>query len=348
MKIEFEGIKKADPESITTALRRAFESIETQAATAAPLASTPPGDFPDYKDVRAVTLRYQAGTYGGGEDPRVSFAASYAGSGLSSDRRRQRFRFDRGTTLFPFLIAPVDKHNWTHSDVTDAYTFDATAPVFRQVAFGCLVSGIAHDLGRIPERLSARFSAGPEGPTGQRVEVTGGAFLGGAGVALRADVDFLPIFGIRRVDVERRLRMLMGFAGSAGTASDHSLTDNVGMLGLSTNFSSPDLLQSYASEMITTDRLFSGLLIATVWGCPSWQQTVGFSNGANTTGFERMLGMLGDPVTGALDPMGGGFLPEVGKCIWTGAIQSTNTLQQHFAAGVKVALSDGTVDFVLE
>ena len=349
MNIDFEGINKNDPVSLTTALRKAFDSIEAQAQAATPpAAAAVQGDFPRFDNAKAMTLRYQGGTYGGSEDPRVAFVANYSGSGLSRDKARQRFRFERGTSIMPLIIAPVDKHNWSHSDIADAYTFDATTPVFRQLSCGIFVVGIPHDLGRVPERVTFRGSAGPFGPTGQRLEVMGGSFFGGAGKPVRAEIDFLPVLGYRALDIERRLKMLVGFSASGATASEHGFDDNAGMATLSTNFSNPDLLRQYSSEMVTTDRVFSGLLIATVWGIPTWQQTVGWSTSPNVTGFERMTGMVRDPVTGRMDPMCSAILPEIGKSIWSGAAQSGNSLQQYFAAGVKLALVEGTVDFVLE
>lgn len=303
---------------------------------------------PTYTQVRRLSLRNRSGTYGGEQDPRVADVEQVSGRGLSANGRFQRFRFGLGTQLVPFATGGVCNTDfaWVGPGV-NVYT-GAASPV--PVIAATVVTRIPHALGRLPERCVARMSSGRKGPSGQRVEVTGGSYGSPwqSGSNVRADVDFIPVLGVEPDDIERVLKHLVGFGDGSSRLSEHGFAA-AGTYAAASRLENPDLHRALSGELVTTEDTFGGLLILTTWGFASWQQNqAGFSAVAPANGGWRGLAGVSDPVTLKEDMMAAIALPEIGKSACAlGLPSGAGSLQTIFDTGFQVSLMAGTVDFVM-
>lgn len=333
------------PEDADVALRevdrRLTEEIAAVRETAIPAAVSPFEGYPRYTNVRELVVRRQTGLYGGDGDPRFGFVSDVQGSGQSGPW--QRFRFGPGTTVNPLLRGPVDLESWAYIHGVGYFA----VPAKEAMAMGLYVSGIPHGLGRLPEFWIKAPSSTSRGPAGQRLEVVGGTQAApyAAGTPIRADLDFVPILGREPADIQRALKHLVGFGDGAATASEHSFDDLAGTSPGGTIFEDPDLLGRHASDMVTTDRLFGGVLLMTVWGLPAFQGTYGYHD-VGAEAWEHQTGAIRDPVTGADDQMASCPVPGLGKSLYF-AQMAQITLQNLFANGFSVSLRAGSVDFIM-
>lgn len=342
--IPFEGLPDTyDADRVSSSIRTALGAIEGHLEAIpdppAPAATTvAPAGFQNAR--RLAFTPPSTGTYGGAADPRVVYATAYDGSGLSEGGERQRFRFDVGTLLNPLMRMPVRNFGWVH-DQALGYSSSQGYP---GIAFGQLVPMIRHDLGRIPERVSWRCSAGPRGPTGQLVQTFGAAAILTVGTKLRCDVDFIPVFGREERDIELALKGLFAFG-----SGDFAYDDLAGVSPDASFFENPALLRQYSSELVTTDQIFGGLLVATIWGLPTLAgHVMGVDVGSGTSTVDSALAWLRETGSTIPDQMLACDLPGLGKSLYAARLYNATTLAAMLTAGLKVGLTRGTVDFVLE
>jgi hypothetical protein len=267
------------------------------------------------------------------------------GSGLSADGWTQRFRFDVGTELRPFLRFHVRNVGWIHQHTLGgdfgAYSDFAGVPL---ISFGCLVPGIRHDLGRIPEFCIRRASSSRRGPVGQLVATTGGASLLTVGTKIRCFIDFVPLFGITAQDIELQLKAFLPF-----TTGDHSCDDLFGLLPDASFYENPAALKGYASDLVTTKDRFGGMLIATTWGLPTLQaMAAGETTALQASGYESVNAWTRDPSNGNLaDQNAICAIREFGS-LYGMRLGGSGALSALQSAGLKIGLTRGSVDFVVE
>lgn len=305
------------------------------AAMPAPAARYVP--FPNYLQVRALSLQAQAGTYGGATDPRVARVSGYQGSGMTDGCPVQRFRFNPGIALQPFMKGPM-------------LTAVGTGSVELVVIMGAIVIGIPHDLGRLPEWSRPFGSSGPNGPTGQLLQLSVSASPFASQQKMRLDCDFIPIFGKTQEDIERRLKHLCGFWDGTTVKSEHSF----GTIGAESNFESPSFFREVSAEMVSTASQFSGLLLTTSWGLTAWSSAV-HRNPAGAAVEGRTHAQVLDPTTSNQnDAMVNAPVVGLSGKSLAGIVVPTNyggaatvTLAQILANGLQLSLQAGTVDFLV-
>lgn len=347
--------ERYEPVQLEAIIRAALNGLVTSGPLISGRENNRVDDWPSYDSVRRLSLSPLAGPLGGAEDARLARAAVVDGSGLAASGRAQRFRFESGLRLRPILQMPRDWYG-SYIDQTPAYTTVGTAFMSRKVVFGAIVTRIPHNLGRIPERWWPAGSANERGPMGQRLVARGGA---GAVVAdgknVRLDVDFLPVLGLEPVDIELRLKHLFGFTDGSSTVSDHGFSAATGLGGATKlgSLSGAAVLTAIAGELVTTDKVFGGLLLTTAWGLTAAQLAHGFlttnpPSAGDATVWESTTHQTRDPVSSLADAMVNSPVPGLGKSLGAiEALDSTLTVQDSFDDGVAIVLERGSVDFVM-
>lgn len=341
-RFQTEGLPESyDADEVATALQRVADSagdaVEEVRGEIPELPVSPLIGYPSWNDVRRLGLRYQDGTIGGADDVRLAYVESVDGDGRRAGM--QRFRFDRGLQLSPLFYAPTSDEGATIQDNASNQVVPSVA--MKQMAFGRLVLRIPHGLGRTPEAVVMRSSAGRKGPTSQRVIATGGGAIV-EGTVLRCQVDFLPVLGVEAIDIERQLESIL--VTSAGLLGFGEVTAGQSF------YAAVNLPDHVLSEAITTDRHFAGLLVATCWGLGSWQQgtQTALTGPPDTVTFDQGTAQLEDPASSVVEPMGGGWVPEVGKAVYTAAVAgATESIDSVASAGLRLLLEAGTVDFTM-
>lgn len=341
--ITLEGLpEKYDPEQLASTLRQAFGQVSTHLATPAPAPASPAAAarYPDWTNVKRIAIASALGAYGGSADARVAYPTTYEGGGLSRDGQAQRFRFDTGVQLPPMIRLPLRTNSW----VVFSPFLMVHGPGLSRLSFGVVVPGIRHDLRRIPERVTSRSSAGRTGPSGQLVKTGGDASYYPIGTNTRADIDFVPVFGRTPEDVEYQLKHLFSFTGGL-----FGQDDLVGTFPDASVFENPTLLRSFASELVTTEDRFGGILLATAWGMQTVQAGVDVSDaGGPVVGKDGATAWLRNSVNTVPDGMVACALPDLGgKALFSLPITNA-TLSTYLGTGLRLVLSQGTVDFVLE
>jgi hypothetical protein len=321
------------------AVSKAIEDLARDMERKPPALETPAfpsilkAPFPSYTETLKLGLDYRhlnAGSYGSENDPRISYVRSTRGSGLRSGV--ERFRFETGTKVFPLLRLPTEQGSAVAVDI--------------QVAFGLLVVGVPHRLNRLPEFVLLRSSATERGPAGQKLQITGGAASLGSGYVsgdmVRADLDFVPILGQTQDDIESKLRYLFHFETGATPFGTFDYSD-----GGFSDFELPKLEARYLAEMVTTEETFSGILLVTSWGLPTFQGGWSeFAGGALTA--EVITHRVFDTIQGHPDQMVSCHLVGLGKSLWAMRVpRAAGALQAIFDDGLELTLQGGSVDFVM-
>lgn len=334
-----EGLPQTyDPDALHATLERALRS----AVWPPPASPSGTGQWrlPKYNETKtlAITYPFEGGTYGATNDPRIARVSSVQGKGMVEGSALQRFRVKAGVALVPFIIAPV-----SHA---------ATSP--RQVSFGRIVTGIPHDLGTIPEFLVAQTSADEKGPTAGVLTISGGTantlFTGYAnGESLRADISLLPILGRTPSDIMRAMYPLFQFWDGSSSVGSFNLGLQGAPVGPAVKyFESTNLAQAIASEMVTTDKTFAAVILATNWGIGTFQAGHGYYSGAAMT-VEDITAKVVDSVQGHEEAMASCLLPISRSPYllivnnWTGTI----TCQNIYDDGLRVLLGEGSLDFIM-
>jgi hypothetical protein len=345
--IPLEGLpEKYSADAVASTIRTSLGVVEEHLeaiGAPTPLARAASSRPSRYDDVRRISLTYQSGTYGGAADPRVALP-TVQGVGLSADGYTQRFRFDVGTELRPFTRFAIRDIGWLHQHTMagdfGAYASFAGIPL---IGFGALVPHIRHDLGRIPEFCIRRGSSSRQGPVGQLVVTTGGASLLTVGTKIRCLFDFIPLFGITAQDIELQLKSLLTFTGA-----DHNFDDLGGLLPDASFMENPTVLKGYASDLVTTEDHFGGLLVATTWGLPTLQAIAAGANMAiQAAGYESAQAWTRDGLTTLLDQNAVIAVREFGS-LYGMRLAGAGALSALQSAGLKLGLTRGSVDFVLE
>ncbi len=365
--LSFEGFQeKWNAEEANAAVQALVQQLEDRQTTSPVGQAADATGLPSWDNVRRLTLNYRAlGTMGDTPDPRAASVAAYDGSGLSGSY--QRFRFDVGTRLPPMMWLPTSTQGWLRIQAMAGNLFALFgAGAEKATVFGLIVTGIPHDLGRMPEFCVARSSSGPNGPTGQRCAINGGThtapFASGTNVAL--DMDFIPLLGQSPLDIERQLKFLFSFGDGSSTTSEHGFGDVPGLAipPAFNRFDSAEFLAEVLSDLVTTEETFGGILLTTMWG----QQTLSsIPTGLNSTGGEIINPPSGtdiwdgnswavfpmeDDVTSQRIPQMSSTLPGLGKSLGVLMMDLGNsyaTPQAMLSNGLTVALENGSVDFIM-
>jgi len=344
--INFAGVPDTyDPDQITFSIQEALDQVTGHLeAPVTPVAPVTVGlRYPSYTTVRRLTVTAAiAGTYGSSPDPRVGQVVIQDGSGLAADGQAERFRIETGVTLNPLARAPVKGNLWAIQNAPPLVPFTQAVPA--RLTFGLLVPKIPHGLKRIPERVTLRTSAGPTGPTGQLVKTLGNATHYAAGKHVRCDIDFIPVFGQKAEDIEWRLKHLVSFTSGLFGSDDLG-----GAIVDTSTYQNPAIRRQTAIDMVTTDQHFGGLLLATAWGWATSAGGVGIAEPGPpiTMGAEMSLVGLRNSVNDVDDGMITVAIPEIGKSLFALPVLVAN-LDAYLSTGLRLVLTSGTVDFVLE
>lgn len=351
-------------EEVTAAVRQVVEPIqdqvgETQKQLDRIKVPTIPGILPpDYTNVKRLYLSDRGGGVSTPDDFRVKSVERVDGSGLAAGM--QRFRIEPILDLNPIFTAPM--LDWSFINFVDAWppSQDGAALIGLQPVWftcGALLGNIPHDLGRIPEFFYGSRSSGRDGPTGQKVlhKIDSGGDTNLAdNTPLVCEFDFIPIFGTEKIDIERMLKSMFSFL-ITGTDpnSEHQIDDGTGAAKLTTSFMGPSLSENILRDMLTTDKTFGGILVATSWGLPTFGAgavTRAASGGWDAQSWDQVSGPLRDAVNDVQFMSGAMIYRDISKAAYWAIGNDTENwteLADIHGAGARFRLTEGTIDFTI-
>lgn len=351
-------------EQVTASVRQVMEPVqeqvsEQQKAIDAIRIPTVPGIMPpDYRNVKTLYLKDRGGGISTPDDFRVKSVDRVSGSGLAAGQ--QRFRIEPILDLMPLFTAPMLDYSFINFVDSWPPNQDGAALVGMQPVWftcGALLGNIPHDLGRIPEFFYGSRSSGRDGPTGQKVlhKITsGGDTTLPDNTPLVCEFDFIPIFGVEKIDIERILKSMFSFLTTGvDPSSEHQIDDSTGAAKLTTSFMGPSFSENILRDMLTTDKTFGGILVATSWGLPTFGAgavTRAVSGGWDAQSWDQVSGPLRDGVNDVQFMSGAMVYRDISKAAYWAqgdSIENWTELADVQGSGARFRLTEGTIDFTI-